>query len=64
MGMLIATLACEWGANALRINALELPPGMTPQQVAPVVQFVAGAGAQYLTGQTWSLTEPLLQRSA
>jgi NAD(P)-dependent dehydrogenase (short-subunit alcohol dehydrogenase family) len=64
MRMLIATLACEWGANALRINALELPPGMTPQQVAPVVQFVAGAGAQYLTGQTWSLTEPLLQRSA
>lgn len=65
--MLIATLACEWGAKALRINALELAPGMTAQQVAPVVHFVAGAGAQYLTGQTLSLVlslaEPLQKSS-
>ena len=65
--MLIATLACEWGAKALRINALELAAGMTAQQVAPVVHFVAGAGAQYLTGQTLSLVlslaEPLQKSS-
>lgn len=53
--MLVATLACEWGARALRINALEVPPGVPPAMLAPVVAFVAGARAQYLTGQTLSL---------
>lgn len=53
--MLVATLACEWGARALRINALEVPPDLLPAQLAPVVEFIAGARAQYLTGQTLSL---------
>lgn len=53
--MLVATLACEWGAHALRINALEVAPGLPPAMLAPVVAFVAGAQAQYLTGQTLSL---------
>lgn len=53
--MLVATLACEWGARALRINALELGAGIGPKQLAPLVHFIAGAGAQYLTGQTLSL---------
>jgi NAD(P)-dependent dehydrogenase (short-subunit alcohol dehydrogenase family) len=50
--MLIATLACEWGPNALRINALEVPVGATAQQLAPVLAYLAGPAAQYLTGQT------------
>lgn len=54
--MLVATLACEWSACALRINALEVPPDLPPAQLAPVVEFIAGARAQYLTGQTLSLT--------
>jgi NAD(P)-dependent dehydrogenase (short-subunit alcohol dehydrogenase family) len=53
--MLVATLACEWGARALRINALEVGAGMVPERLAPLVHFIAGAGAQYLTGQTLSL---------
>jgi NAD(P)-dependent dehydrogenase (short-subunit alcohol dehydrogenase family) len=51
--MLVATLACEWGPLHLRINALEIPEGSVPAELAPLVHFVAGAGAQYLTGQTW-----------
>ncbi len=50
--MLVATLACEWGARALRINALALPPGTDPRTLHPLLRYVAGAGAQYLTGQT------------
>lgn len=53
--MLIASLACEWGPQSLRINALEMPSHMRPCDVAPVVHFLAGAGAQYITGQTWVL---------
>lgn len=48
--MLIQTLACEWGARGLRINALECgDPGAAALQ--PLVRFMAGAAAQYLTGQ-------------
>jgi NAD(P)-dependent dehydrogenase (short-subunit alcohol dehydrogenase family) len=53
--MLVATLACEWGAKGLRINALELGEGMSPQRLSPLIHFIAGAGAQYLTGQTLSM---------
>lgn len=49
-GMLVATLACEWGARALRVNALSVSRA-DPQAVAPLLRFMAGAGAQYLTGQ-------------
>lgn len=62
--MLVATLACEWGARALRINALEVPPDLPPAQLAPVVEFIAGARAQYLTGQTLSLAaQPLKEQT-
>lgn len=53
--MLVATLACEWGARGLRINALELGEGMSPKRLSPLIHFIAGASAQYLTGQTLSL---------
>jgi len=50
--MLVSTLACEWGHRALRINALEVPADMDPHALHPLLRFVCGAGAQYLTGQT------------
>lgn len=49
-GMLVASLACEWGARALRVNALSVSRD-DPEAVAPLLRFIAGAGAQYLTGQ-------------
>ncbi|WP_313623455.1 SDR family NAD(P)-dependent oxidoreductase [Achromobacter sp.] len=49
--MLVASLACEWGPAARRINAVEVAPGMTPDALAPLLRFAAGAQAQYLTGQ-------------
>ena len=49
--MLVATLACEWGARALRINAVELPRGSDPLPLHPLLRYLAGAQAQYLTGQ-------------
>ena len=62
--MLVATLACEWGARALRINALEVPPDLPPARLAPLVHFIAGPRAQYLTGQTLSLAAPPVQEPA
>ncbi|WP_090128857.1 SDR family NAD(P)-dependent oxidoreductase [Limnohabitans sp. Rim11] len=56
--MLISSLACEWGPQSLRINALEIPSSMSACDVAPVVHFLAGASAQYITGQTWVLNPP------
>jgi len=50
--MLVATLACEWGSRALRINALEVPREPDPESLHPLLRFVCGAAAQYLTGQT------------
>ena len=50
--MLIAILACEWGPQALRINGLEVSPTLSANKVSPIVHFLAGAGAQYITGQT------------
>lgn len=49
--MLIASLACEWGPAARRINAVEVAPDTAPATLAPLLRFVAGAQAQYLTGQ-------------
>jgi NAD(P)-dependent dehydrogenase (short-subunit alcohol dehydrogenase family) len=48
--MLVATLACEWGVRALRVNALSVSRA-DPEALAPLLRFMAGAGAQYLTGQ-------------
>ncbi|WP_345537360.1 SDR family NAD(P)-dependent oxidoreductase [Variovorax defluvii] len=50
--MLVATLACEWGPRALRINALEVPPSFEPSALHPLLRYACGAAAQYLTGQT------------
>lgn len=50
--MLVSTLACEWGSRALRINALQVPPGIDARSLHPLLRFVSGAAAQYLTGQT------------
>ena len=49
--MLVSTLACEWGGRALRINALEVPRGMQPRRLHPLLHYVCGAAAQFLTGQ-------------
>ncbi|GAA5231965.1 SDR family oxidoreductase [Verticiella sediminum] len=51
--MLVATLACELGGRALRVNAVEVAPGQSPEALAPWLRFLAGAGAQYLTGQVF-----------
>ena len=56
--MLVSTLACEWGARALRINALEVPPDTDPQSLHSLLRFVCGAGAQYVTGQTLVCRSP------
>jgi len=50
--MLIATLACELGPRAMRVNAIEMDPAVCPSELAPLLLFVAGARAQFLTGQT------------
>jgi hypothetical protein len=53
--MMVSTLACEWGARALRINAIEVSPQAgeaAAMSLMPLVRFVAGAAAQFLTGQT------------
>jgi hypothetical protein len=50
--MLVATLACEWGSRALRVNALEVPTDVDPLSLHPLLRFVCGSAAQYLTGQT------------
>lgn len=50
--MLVSTLACEWGGRALRINALQVPSAVDPVALHPLLRFVCGSGAQYLTGQT------------
>jgi NAD(P)-dependent dehydrogenase (short-subunit alcohol dehydrogenase family) len=50
--MLVASLACEWGSRALRINAVELPADVEPPSLHPLLRYVGGAGAQFFTGQT------------
>lgn len=50
--MLVSTLACEWGSDALRINALLVDEQAPVDALAPLVQFVSGAQAQFITGQT------------
>ncbi len=55
--MLVSTLAAEWGAKGLRINAIEGADRVSADQAWPLLRFMAGAGAQYLTGQTVSLKD-------
>lgn len=49
--MLVATLAAEWGARGLRINALELASQLEPAACLPVLTYLSGPRAQFLTGQ-------------
>lgn len=56
--MLIATLACEWGSRALRINALEVPADIDPQSLHPLLRYACGSAAQFLTGQTLVCQSP------
>ncbi len=57
MRMLVATLAAEWGAQGLRINALQLPAhapadaGRLAVGCVALLDYLAGARAQFLTGQ-------------
>jgi NAD(P)-dependent dehydrogenase (short-subunit alcohol dehydrogenase family) len=55
--MLVSTLAAEWGAQGLRINAIEGADHVSADQAWPLLQFMAGSGAQYLTGQTVRLKD-------
>lgn len=47
--MALTTLAAEWGALGLRINALA--PACAPADCVPLLDYVSGARAQFLTGQ-------------
>lgn len=58
--MLVSTLACEWGSRALRINALVVPADVTPLALHPLLRYVCGASAQFLTGQTLVCGRPSL----
>lgn len=52
--MLIATLAAEWGADGLRINAVQQAPGMALADLWPLLDYVASPRARCLTGQVLS----------
>lgn len=58
--MLVSTLACEWGSRALRINALVVPTDVPPLALHPLLRYVCGASAQFLTGQTIVCRRPSL----
>ena len=47
--MALSTLAAEWGAAGLRINALA--PACAPADCAALLDYMSGARAQFLTGQ-------------
>lgn len=49
--MAIATLAAEWGALGLRINALEPAADCAASDCLPLLGYLVGARAQFLTGQ-------------
>lgn len=49
--MAIATLAVEWGARGLRINALAPAADCDPAECMPLLDYLAGPRAQFLTGQ-------------
>jgi NAD(P)-dependent dehydrogenase (short-subunit alcohol dehydrogenase family) len=55
--MLVSTLAAEWGTKGLRINAIEGVGHVSPDHGWQLLRYMAGAGAQYLTGQTLCLNQ-------
>ena len=50
--MLVSTLACELGARAMRVNAIEIDPDARSDTLVSLLRFVGGARSQFLTGQT------------
>jgi hypothetical protein len=56
-GMLVATLTAEWGAQGLRINALEFADGLELQACMPLLDYVAGPSAPS-TGMSSDLSLP------
>jgi NAD(P)-dependent dehydrogenase (short-subunit alcohol dehydrogenase family) len=50
--MLISTLAVEWGHRGVRINAIHISASVAPLECLPLLRYMAGPSAQYLTGQT------------
>lgn len=50
--MLVTTLACEWGSRGLRINAIEVDADAALPKLQPVLAYLCGARAQFVTGQT------------
>lgn len=61
--MLIATLAAEWGADGLRINALQWAPDTPLDGLWPLLQFVAGPRARCLTGQVLGTRPPTVMEA-
>jgi len=53
----VSTLAAEWGTKGLRINAIEGVGHVSPDHGWQLLRYMAGAGAQYLTGQTLCLNQ-------
>lgn len=53
--MLVGTLACELGTSGLRVNAISVSPGCPPEETVSFIHYVAGARAQFLTGQVFEL---------
>ncbi|MCT9812541.1 SDR family oxidoreductase [Acidovorax sp. Be4] len=49
--MAVATLAAEWGAAGLRINALAPAADCAAADCLPLLDYLVGARAQFLTGQ-------------
>ncbi|MGY8526193.1 SDR family NAD(P)-dependent oxidoreductase [Paracidovorax citrulli] len=58
--MLVATLACEWGQRALRINAVQCErtssePRTSLAPLTPLLRYLAGPAARCITGQVLML---------
>lgn len=60
--MLLATLACEWGAEDLRINGVQADCH-DPGALAPLLRFIAGPRARYMTGQVLPVPSLLSSRA-
>jgi 2-hydroxycyclohexanecarboxyl-CoA dehydrogenase len=57
--MFVATQACEWGSQGLRINSLEIHSQTSVDQVRPIASYMASAAAQFLTGQSWTIASSI-----
>ncbi|MBY4895538.1 SDR family NAD(P)-dependent oxidoreductase [Cupriavidus sp. AU9028] len=56
--MLVATLACEWGQRALRINAVQCEVTASPAsslRYLPLLRYLAAPAARCITGQVLTM---------